>query len=337
MENLYRPSQDDIVSAAGELDIELSYDEINKISLNDVKLPYILKNKRLLSPGTHNGHLYTPELIRKSWMETVFTQDNTFLNLNHEDDNVDKDVGYVKNITWNNSDGSLYGDLWIYDPITALKHMLGARFGISIKGSGSSYNNTVQNLIYKNFGIVKNPACQTTYLNSQQKQKGDVMTEVHNISLTDDEKPEDAGKPPEPAPVAAQTPTPQPAPQPQIDKKYAEDLEKVKSDLAKIQAEKEAALKAEAERKAAEEKAKAEAVAQELQQLKEYKAQMEAEQRKAASVLNPRGEAKSKQAIAKSFEEKLSSMKSRERSDMLDEAFAQYVMKKSRENILWEG
>lgn len=200
---LYTPSKEDIVELSADFNVKLSEDEVKQLSLMDVKVPFILKNKRLLSPGVHNGFEYTSNLIRDSVQGTKFTKDNSYMNLNHEDKSVDKWVGEVKNIYYNSSDGSMYGDLWFMDPMTSLKLMLGAKFGMSIKGNGNAFGNKIRSINYENFGVVINPACKTTFLNSEGdtntsdvEAEHDIKIQVLNDDRMDeikDEAPQDKG------------------------------------------------------------------------------------------------------------------------------------------------
>ena len=189
MEALFKPTMEQISGVISELDIELNEAEIKQLSLADVKVPFIMQNKRLISPGVHNGFEYTAELIKNSVEGTKFTKENSFLNLNHEDNSVDKWAGEVRSIYWNSQDGAAYGDLWFMDPMTAIKLMLGARFGVSIKGQGSAFNGKVKTLTYSNFGVVINPACKTTFLNDDNGgvKEETIISEIHSITIKNEE------------------------------------------------------------------------------------------------------------------------------------------------------
>lgn len=135
-----------------------------------VPIPYILPHKRLMSPGRWNGIYYSKEAIEKAYQNTDWNNKQIIaLYVNHEDNDTQAWIGEVKNVKLEN--GELYGDLVIYDLPMALKLAYGKpRFGISPKVRGETDNSkNMLDFVFENFSLVINPACKTTYLNSEKK------------------------------------------------------------------------------------------------------------------------------------------------------------------------
>jgi hypothetical protein len=354
MEPLYKIKELEAKTPSSTVNINLSEEEMKQLTLSDVKVPFVLKQKRLISPGTHNGFEYTSELIRKSVEDTIFTKDNSFLNLNHEDNSVEKWVGEVKNVYWNSEDGAAYGDLWFMDPLTALKLMLGARFAISIKGKGNALMNKVTELIYQNFGVVINPACKTTFLNSEESSldpiKGGELPQEHRINIKNDEN-TNPTVPPKPIDEGGTTDkvidsekqkgdtkmeeeTTKPEATPPVVAEPAPTVDKEKEELkAKVEAyEKE---KAEAEEKKKE--AELQEIKKELENLKNTQKEMELQREKEREAAKGvRTNIKPSTTIdtnSKSQEQALNELT----SDELDEAFAELVMSKTTRSNVWKA
>ena len=156
--------------------------EGKEISLKDIKLPYVLKNRIIFSPGTHNNLIYTPEAIKRGFYNTQWNHRTKSLYHAHKDEftynpatgekdlhvgaEVDDYAGTVENLRYED-DGIIRGDIYVWDLNTAIKLMSGAKFGISPRGKALREGNVVKDLIIENWAITVNPAIKTTYLNSE--------------------------------------------------------------------------------------------------------------------------------------------------------------------------
>jgi hypothetical protein len=339
MEPMHKLSEVEMRDVIFDMDLSLNEEEIKQLSLADVKVPFIMKNKRLLSPGIHNGFEYTPELIKRSVEQTQFTKDNSFLNLNHEDNSVEKWVGEVKNVYWNAQDGSAYGDLWFIDPITALKLQLGAKFGISIKGKGNAMMRKVMELIYQNFGVVINPACKTTFLNSEDESnsinKGEIiMPEIHKIDIKNDETPvSDAPVKTDAATEVVKEEEPKKMDTEPVKAAEVPETPKIDSEKEELKAKVAAYEKEKVDAEEAKKTAELESIKKELQELKESQKKVELQSKenaKARAVVKP---ITTMDSSTKTQEDALKELS----SDELDEAFAELVMSKATKANVWKA
>jgi len=135
-----------------------------------VPIPYVLPRRKLMSPGRWNGIYYSKDSIERAFKNTNWNDKQVVaLYTNHEDNDTQAWIGEVKNVRVEN--GELYGDLVIYDLPMALKLAYGKpRFGISPKVRGETDNSkNMVDFVFENFSLVINPACKTTYLNSERK------------------------------------------------------------------------------------------------------------------------------------------------------------------------
>jgi len=133
-----------------------------------VKIPYVIKNAILISPGTWNKYFYNPASIKKAHMMTDW-EDKSIKNLylDHADDKTSQWVGNVSNLKCIN--GTEYGDLNIFDPITAVKMAKGKpKFGISPRVRGRAEEGIMKEFTFENFSFVINPAVKTTYINNME-------------------------------------------------------------------------------------------------------------------------------------------------------------------------
>jgi len=145
-----------------------------------VKIPYIIKNKVLMAPGTWNDVRYTAEEIKRAYENTDWNnKDVISLILDHADKplSVHDWVGWVKNVRLVGD--NLVGDLELYDDNVIVKLVKAkAKFGISPRVKGIEHNGELRNFTFENFSIVTNPAVKKAYINlSQNKLKGGKMTE----------------------------------------------------------------------------------------------------------------------------------------------------------------
>lgn len=148
--------------------------------LNDIPLPFRMKDKILMSPGTWNENFFDIETINEMFRNTNFT-DKTVNGLYHDHlDGLGLDgdpdttrvtdwIGDVTNVR--NMNGILVGDLNILDKQTAIKLAYGAKFGISPAFRGLSEYDKMQKFRIHNFGLVVNPAIKTAFINNSQKEK----------------------------------------------------------------------------------------------------------------------------------------------------------------------
>jgi len=146
---------------------ELSHEELKKVDLNNIKLPYVIKGKILMSPGVWNGKYYDFSAIKSALENTNFTKEVTSLFYDHDDDKAKTWVGEVKNIRLEGT--NIVGDLHIVDMDLARKLAYGARFGISPRLLADEYNNEIKSFQFENFSVVLNPAVKTAYINNSQQ------------------------------------------------------------------------------------------------------------------------------------------------------------------------
>ncbi|MHA1773401.1 MAG: hypothetical protein ACTSXO_04660 [Candidatus Heimdallarchaeota archaeon] len=166
-----------------------------------IKLPYVIKNAILMSPGTWNNYYYTGEVIKKAHVNTNW-KDKTVRNLylDHEE-GTSEWVGYVSNPRCVN--GTEYGDLYIYDPITAVKLAKGKpKFGISPRVRGRAEDGIMKEFVFENFSFVINPAVKTTYINNMEvktmdfklQEEGESEVETPAEEATEEETAEEAAE-----------------------------------------------------------------------------------------------------------------------------------------------
>lgn len=133
-----------------------------------VKLPYIIKDKILMSPGLWNGFLYDPGPIQEAYLQSEWgNKEVRSLFLDHEDLKSSEWIGEVINPRMDGD--TLIGDLAIVDKPTAIKLAYGAKMGISPKVSGSEDEGRMMKFKYDNFSVVINPAVKTAYINNSEK------------------------------------------------------------------------------------------------------------------------------------------------------------------------
>lgn len=150
-------------------------------NLNEVKLPYVIKDHIIMSPGIWNEFSYSKDVIAKALSETEWNERNRSLFWEHSEDARDW-VGDIKNLRI--KDGNLLADIYIVDKPLAIKLAYGAKFGVSPKVLGDANNKRkVHNATFANFSIVLNPAVKTTFLNSEIKMEETKMTDEKSQSV----------------------------------------------------------------------------------------------------------------------------------------------------------
>jgi hypothetical protein len=153
----------------------------NKVDINNIKLPYVIRDVLLFTPGKHNNLEYSDESINYAYQNTDWNDKTLALYLDHEDNytysnsgrkdvergaSVRNWVGHVANITFKNK--GIRGDLYLLDMDTARKLAYGAKFGISPRGKAmiAPGQMMTDRALVENFAIVVNPAIKTAYINN---------------------------------------------------------------------------------------------------------------------------------------------------------------------------
>ena len=146
--------------------------------VDKIKLPIVIPNKLLISPGNWNDNEYSSEELGNAFAKTDW-QDKTKISLwlNHDDTNTGAFVGYVKNPTLA-SEGRVFGDLEIWDEKTALiLTQAKAKFGVSAKIKGEEdKTGKMNNFTFENFSVVTVPACSEAYINLSKKEEDSKLT-----------------------------------------------------------------------------------------------------------------------------------------------------------------
>jgi len=134
---------------------------------SEVTIPYVIKDKILMSPGRWNGLFYSPDSIRMAFESSDFSRKEIrSLFLDHEDNDAAEWIGEIRNIRMKGTD--IVGDLVIVDKATAMKLHFGAKFGISPKLHGLAEGGAIRNFTFDNWSVVINPAVKTTYINNSE-------------------------------------------------------------------------------------------------------------------------------------------------------------------------
>lgn len=142
-------------------------EEVPELDLNNIKLPYVIPNRILMSPGRWNGFLYNSEVIKNAFENSEW-EDKYIrsLFLDHMDERSADWVGEVRNIHMEGDD--VRGDLVIVDLPTAIKLAYGAKMGISPKVIGQEEDKIMYSFKFDNFSVVINPAVKTAYINNSE-------------------------------------------------------------------------------------------------------------------------------------------------------------------------
>jgi hypothetical protein len=138
-----------------------------KLDLENIKIPFVMKDKILMSPGVWNNYYYSPKSISEAFMKTRWdSKEIRSLYADHEDRRSREWIGEVTNARMQGDD--LIGDLVIVDKSTAQKLAYGAKMGISPKVHGVEDSSEMVNFEFDNFSVVINPAVKTAYINNMQ-------------------------------------------------------------------------------------------------------------------------------------------------------------------------
>ena len=159
----------------------------------DVKLPYVIKDKILMSPGIWNGYYYSPDAIKEAFTNTEWkNKEIRSLFLDH----LDGTDGRMGSLSWVGEiqnpklvNDTVVGDLVLVDKPTAIKLHYGAKMGISPKVHGGEENGNMQKFLFDNFSVVINPAVKTAYINNSQKEvnkMSEIQEEVIDVLLNEE-------------------------------------------------------------------------------------------------------------------------------------------------------
>jgi len=159
---------------------QLSYSEKPK-DLNGVtnNLPFILKDRSLMPPGTYNGFYLSPEVIKQAFENADWNlKEIRSLFTGHPENPVPSEwVGEIQNAYFDNELGGIKGDIVLVDPAAAIKIAYGAKFGISPSIAAETDSHVVKKFTFRNFGLVIQPAMVRNYLNNALKKEGNPMEE----------------------------------------------------------------------------------------------------------------------------------------------------------------
>jgi DNA-binding transcriptional MerR regulator len=158
---------------------ELSDSFLSSLGSN-VNIPYVIKDKVLMSEGVWNSYYYSSATINDAYGGTDW-KDRSIRNLflDHEDLRASEWVGEVENIRMD--ENCLKGDLIIYDPVVAIKMAMGKpKVGISpkVKGDVDRDSKSMRSFTFQNFSIVMNPAVKTAYINNMEEVQKPMEQEV---------------------------------------------------------------------------------------------------------------------------------------------------------------
>ena len=149
------------------------------------KLPVIIPDRLLISPGVWNENEYTAKEISDAFGRTQWSDKQKIsLWLNHDDKNTAAFVGYVRNPRLA-SEGRVFGDLEIWDEkLATLLTEAMAKFGISakIKGEEDPETGKMKNFSFENFSVVTVPACDEAYINLSKEEKSDKLVSKYLMS-----------------------------------------------------------------------------------------------------------------------------------------------------------
>jgi len=137
------------------------------------EIPFVLKDQVIMAPGVWNDIYYSKEEILKAYKDTDWEDRyNSNLILDHENEKFGEWVGQVENRKINESTGYVYGDLYVYDPITAIKLKYGKpKSGVSPRVFGREEEKAMKDFKFNNFAIVINPAVKKAFINNSDGSK----------------------------------------------------------------------------------------------------------------------------------------------------------------------
>lgn len=151
---------------------------------SSVKIPYLIKEKILMSPGVWNGYFYSSDSIKDAFLQSEWNKKEIrSLFLDHEDLKSKEWIGEIVNPRI--EDDTIIADLIIVDKPTAMKLAYGAKMGVSPKVSGKEDDGTMMSFKFDNFSVVINPAVKTAYINNAQKEEMAVAKPYGDVAYAD--------------------------------------------------------------------------------------------------------------------------------------------------------
>ena len=159
----------------------------------DVELPFILKDKIIMSPGVWNNYYYSREVVEDAFNATDWDEkERHHLFLDHDHDSTAAWVGKTENIRFDGM--NVVGDLHIVDKPTAIKLAYGAHWGISPRVITETDEYVITSFKFDNNAIVVTPAVKTAWINNVEvsTMAEEEKTDVETTETTEETKTEDA-------------------------------------------------------------------------------------------------------------------------------------------------
>jgi hypothetical protein len=127
------------------------------VKLTDIELPVVFKNQLLFRAGNWNNWNISSEEVNKSILNTKWNKINSSLIYSHKDKEAEAWAGKIVN-PYSDGHGSVYGDVYVYDPNAAVALKYGeAPFAISAGIAWSDKFDQPTNFFYRNFCLVADP------------------------------------------------------------------------------------------------------------------------------------------------------------------------------------
>jgi hypothetical protein len=200
LEELYnQPLVGELIHENKELKSQLNLSKKPKVdNLNNISLPYTVKNHLLIDSGIHNGIDYLAQILRLA----VSQHENLPLFLEHDRETEEGGttqtwVGEIRNPKWSDERNGIVGDIDIVDPKTAMAVAYGAKWGVSatvavdeqpgIDGGAKIATDPE----FKSYALVLTPAVRGTMLNQEDefKKEEEEKKMVEEMNLKEDLKP----------------------------------------------------------------------------------------------------------------------------------------------------
>jgi hypothetical protein len=200
LEELYNhPLVGELIHENKGLKSQLNLSEKPKVdNLNNISLPYTIKNHLLIDAGIHNGIDYKAQILRLA----VSQHENLALFLDHdreaeEGGTTQTWVGEIRNPKWSDERNGIMGDIDIVDPKPAMAIAYGAKWGVSATVAVDEQPNIdggakiATDPEFKSYALVLTPAVRGTMLNQEGglKEEEEERKMVEDLSLKDDLKP----------------------------------------------------------------------------------------------------------------------------------------------------
>lgn len=145
--------------------------------LTNIKLPLVVKDRILMSPGIWNDYYYDNNTIQRAWQNTDWTmKEKRALLWDHMDNQASKWIGEVINVKLDGR--NMIGDLVVVNEDAARALLYGAKFGISPKVVGDEENHIMRDYTFDNFSVVINPAVKTAFINNSEVEKMEELAEL---------------------------------------------------------------------------------------------------------------------------------------------------------------